>query len=204
MSQAPAQPTSTTRDGTQPLVASGSNHSYGSGDISGGQVVIGPIFGDSRAPIAPRSNHTYDNTNVSGQATAIFGDNHAEIVNVFNDYSIKTLVASPFGADSSLDWEVRQNRVLHDYTIETIGRYGNGGSINNRGLASQVQHQWYRKETIGGGLYAEVHREERADEAGRTVSRAVKVLRRTFLRKLGIDYRKELNALIQFSQVVEP
>lgn len=149
-----------------------------------------------------RSSHRYDNTNISGQATAIFGNSYGEIVNVFNDFSPKTLILHSPDAEACLDWVVRQNRVLYDHTLETVSKYQSSGSTDNGGLASQAQYRWYRREGIGGGLYAEVHREERVDGTGRSISRAVKVLRRTILRKLGIDYKKELNALIQLSQVV--
>lgn len=156
---------------------------------------------DANVAAVPDSSHKYDNIDVSGQATAIFGNNYGKIINVFNDSFTKSLSLSPFSADAALEWTVRQNRVSQDHTLEIISKYQIGGPTNNNGLVSQVQHRWYRGDIIGGGLYAEVYREERTDTDGTSVRRAVKVMRRTFLRKLGVDYRKELNALIQLSQV---
>lgn len=149
-------------------------------------------------------NHNYQNTNVSGQATAIFGDNYGIVVNVFNDSPASGFTAPSVGFEKHSNWLVRQNHVLDNYTLETVTRYQDSGPVYTRGHTSQGEHRWYRKEHLGGGFYADVYREERFCDARATADRAVKVLQRRYLQKLGVDYRKELNALIQLSQVIMP
>lgn len=159
-------------------------------------------LGDNISPFVFREmTQSYGNTEVSGQATAIVGNNYGKIENVYHNTTVVNGPGAPCWLVTHPKWVIRQNRVLGQYTLETVRTYQSGGPIVGRGQWSQVEYRWYRQEDLGGGLYAEVYKEEQFEDPSVATTRAVKVLSRRLLRKLNIDYKRELNALIQLSQV---
>lgn len=142
----------------------------------------------------------YGTTTITGQATALLGNKYGDI---FNIQQATFLLSSTSIADSGHGQRkvVRQNRVLPHagYTIETITTFDDGNVLAKRGTSQQVELRWERREDIGVGVFGEVHREENC-ESDKVKSRAVKILRRRQLERMKIDYKKELDALIQLSQ----
>jgi len=142
----------------------------------------------------------YGATTITGQATALLGNKYGDI---FNIQQATFLLSSTSIAENSHGQckVVRQNRVFPNegYTLETITTFEDGEVLSRRGTSRQVELRWKRREDVGEGVFGEVHREEYC-EGEKIRSRAVKVLRRRQLERMRIDYKKELDALIQLSQ----
>ncbi|KAK5315640.1 hypothetical protein LTR70_006631 [Exophiala xenobiotica] len=151
------------------------------------------------ASTATGKNIQYGNITITGQATALLGNRYGDIFNI--QQAIFLLNAASITDNREGHCKVvRQNRVYPDagYTIETITTFDNGRVSLTRGTSQRIELRWERCEDIGAGVFGEVHREQ-SRENGRLKSRAVKVLRRRQLERMRIDYKKELDALIQLS-----
>lgn len=144
--------------------------------------------------------NSYETTTITGQATAVLGNKYGDIFNIQQATFLLSSTTVPSTNDASKK-VVRQNQLQagEEVTKETITTYNHGPIVISRGSSTQVELVWTKQEDIGVGVFGEVHREE-TTEAGMVKSRAVKVLRRKQLEYMQIDYRKELDALIQLSQ----
>lgn len=91
----------------------------------------------------------------------------------------------------------RVNHVLEDHSIETITTFCSGKSSG--GSVYETKRRWDRKECLGTGVFDEVHREE-CIANGVIASRVVKVLRSQQLKQFQVDHKKEIKALLRFSQ----
>lgn len=144
-----------------------------------------------------RGGYTYGETTIAGKATAVLGN--------YNGMHIENatflMSTTPISRDGSRYKVVRHNRVYPSHTIETITTYDDGVDAFRRGTSRTMELHWVRCEDLGEGVFGEVHREESCDASGICKSRAVKVLRLRQLRRLKVDYRKEIGALVQLSQV---
>lgn len=144
--------------------------------------------------------HQYHSANISGEATAIFGDRHGDTIHI-QQATFLLQATSTAQTNNGTSRSVRHNQVLAggQTTVETIKIYHGGEHIQQRGAIEENQLRWERCEDIGVGSFGEVHREQVTSE-GQLKSRAVKVLRRRHLKHMGIDHKKELDALIDLSQ----
>lgn len=142
----------------------------------------------------------YGTTTITGQATALLGNKYGDVFNIQQATFLlsTTSIIEPKIGPSKV---VRQNRVLAggQQTLEIITTYDDSHILSQRGTSQQIELRWERCEDLGVGVFGEVHREE-AQDGEKVKSRAVKVLRRRQLEHMQIDYKKELDALIQLSQ----
>lgn len=142
----------------------------------------------------------YETTTVTGHATAVLGNKYGDVFNIQQATFLlsTTSVPNPIGGSKRI---VRQNRVLpgEEQTVEIITTYNDGSLLTERGTSEKVELVWTRCEDLGVGVFGEVHR-EMVNVDGVDKNRAVKVLRRKQLEHMRIDYKKELDALIQLSQ----
>lgn len=148
---------------------------------------------------AAQESNLYGTTTITGHATALLGNKYGDIFNIQQATFLLRSTSVPETLNSPCKI-VRQNRVLPgaNCTLETVTTFDDGKILPNRGASQQVELRWYRREDLGAGVFGEVHREETHDGAS-VKNRAVKVLRRRQLEYMQIDYRKELDALIQLS-----
>lgn len=149
-------------------------------------------------------DHRYETATISGQATAILGNKYGDVINV-HQATFLLQAATTAQAHNEPSKVVRHNQVLPgdpipgQTTVESIKAYNEGSRFQQRGTVQQTELRWRRCEDIGVGSFGEVHREE-AEECGQVKSRAVKVLQRRRLVHMGVDYKKELDAMIELSQ----
>lgn len=154
----------------------------------------------------------YGATTVGGYATALLGDTYGDTYNIQQaTILLGATTISQHENEQALPVEsrkvVRQNEVFTGYTLETVTTFEDAGAFSRRGTSYRIEQRWERREDLGAGVFGEVHREELVAEHGNndrhatTKSRAVKVLRRRQLERMGVDYKRELEVLIHMSQV---
>lgn len=140
--------------------------------------------------------HAYGDTTFSGRATGILG-NISGNVYVGNTFSFPAL-PNTYTPRPKQRIE-RHNRVCTDHTLETVTVYEDGNNATSAGASYKSQLKWQRREDLGEGVFGEVHREECLDN-GMVKSRAVKVLRQRQLKRMKVNYKKEIGALLRLSQ----
>lgn len=140
-------------------------------------------------------DNQYETVIIQDQANAIVGN-----VNISNATFLLQATLTTQVNDGHAK-TVRHNQILPDgqTTLETIKRYNDGDHCQQRGAVEEIELRWTRCEDLGVGTFGDVHREE-TEQLGQVKSRAVKVLRRRHLKHMGVDHKKELDALIDLSQ----
>lgn len=145
-------------------------------------------------------SNIYGPTSISGRTAAILGNVHisSDVLNIqqaiFSACSAITL------KQNIVSKPTRSNHVFPDHTLEIVTCIQEcEGAEGSR--VDQKRLRWERKEGLGAGMFGEVHREECKGSSNNTKSRAVKVLRKAQLECARIDYKRELDALVELSQV---
>jgi hypothetical protein len=85
----------------------------------------------------------------------------------------------------------------HDYTLQVS--YAPNPAQGFRKV--RVEKRWQREKPLGFGTFGTVWLEVSREGEGVTAERAVKELRKGFLRQVGVDYGRELLALAKLSKV---
>lgn len=149
--------------------------------------------------VAVQESNQYGTTTITGQPTALLGNKYGDVFNI-NQATFLLRSTSVLETSTGPCKIVRQNRVLSgtEYTLETVKTCNDCTIPQNRGTSQQVELRWCRRELLGAGVFGEAYREETHDYAN-VKNRAVKVLRRRQLEHMHVDYKRELDALIQLS-----
>lgn len=90
----------------------------------------------------------YENTTITGEATALLGNKYGDIFNI--QQATFLLSTAPITDDRDGHCKVvRQNRVFPDagYTVETITTFDNGRVHSKRGSSQQIELRWERPRT---------------------------------------------------------
>lgn len=98
---------------------------------------------------------------------------------------------------------------LDDFKIVTTFKNESGSVLHTsykanraRGIRKVAVEEWTpQKPDLGAGTFGTVRLETKVNNGGaRSTSRAVKLLRKTDIARLNVDYKKELLALSKFSR----